>query len=190
MLDPIQTLMLGVQTLALAGLIWYALETHWMRQAAQEQIRISQNLINAAMDQVEGLSKPCLTLKSRLRDAQDTILDMNGAVGSTQAAGDQGNFALQNIGNGVALNVSYRFEHVHPIDAPPRPYRTRYVQNVLTNQSVAMVETLTAYTGTFELTFNYESLGGRKYQTIVRLNNHVLTGFNFEQRSLAGGTVG
>jgi hypothetical protein len=81
--------MLGVQFVALVGLFWYCVETRKMREAAQDQVRISQDLIVAAMEQVEGLSKPCLTLDSELRDAADAIMGI-GVVGNTVPAGDRG----------------------------------------------------------------------------------------------------
>ncbi len=189
MYDPIPISMLAVQGLALAGLIWYAFETRWMREAAQEQVKVSQDLINAAMDQVEGLSKPCLTLRSRLRDASDAILEMNGAVGNTEASGDQGRFVLQNIGNGVALNVSYRFEHLNSIDAPPRAHRARYVQNVLAGQNVTMAEPMGAYAGGYNLIFCYESIGGRKYKTTVTMHHYVLTELKFQRLPLVANQV-
>src|ERR1035437_8710009 len=105
----VQWLMFTVQFLGLIGLALYTWETHKTRKASQDQVRVSQGLIAAAMDQVEGLSKPCLTLWSGLRDGTDAIQETGGAVGNTVARGDEGSFVLQNIGNGIALNVRYQF---------------------------------------------------------------------------------
>ena len=106
MKDPVQVGMLIVQVIGLGGLFWYAWETREMRKASQEQVNISQALIRAAMDQIEGLSKPCLTLCGDLRDPGDAIwaASTQGAVGGTIARNTDGKFVVQNIGNGVALN--------------------------------------------------------------------------------------
>jgi hypothetical protein len=69
----VQWLMFTVQFLGLIGLALYTWETHKTRKASQDQVRVSQGLIAAAMDQVEGLSKPCLTLWSGLRDGTDAF---------------------------------------------------------------------------------------------------------------------
>lgn len=169
--------MLIVQALGLAGLVWYTLETRKMRLASQLQVTISQDLINAAMAQVEGLSKPCLTLWSGLRDGPDTVLEAHGAIGSTKARGDQGTFVVQNIGNGVALNVSYRMtrhEGNHPVN-------TRYIQNVLASQKVPMTEALQQYTQEVPVEFDYESIGGRRYRSRIDMNHHVLTNLRFTE---------
>src|ERR1700722_6823493 len=93
----IQLWMLIVQLFAFIGLGLYVLETRRLRKASQDQIRISQDLIKAAMDQVEGLSKPCLTLWSELRDQKDAILELSGARSSVRARDDQGDLVTLNI---------------------------------------------------------------------------------------------
>ena len=128
--DPVQDGMLVVQILGLFGLGWYVVETRKMRKAAEKQVAVSQDLISAAMDQVEGLSKPCLTVWSDLRDPADTILEVGRAVGSTVARCDQGNFVIQNIGNGVAINVSYKFFQINDPTGTARVRDESYVQNV------------------------------------------------------------
>jgi hypothetical protein len=180
MSDHIQTSILAVQVLALVGLIWYAWETRGMRKASQDQVEVSQGLMNAAMAQVEGLSKPCLTLWSGLRDGADAILNTHGAVGNTIAQSDHGSFVVQNIGNGVALNVSYRFVQLIQTGLASRPGEIRYVQNVLASQKVTMAEPMGPFGGEWEVHFEYQSMGGRKYQSIVTMNNHVLTAFVFK----------
>src|SRR6266481_662824 len=98
----IQLLMLIVQSLALVGLVVYAIETWKIRKAAQKQVAASN-------DQVEGLSQPCLTFVGELRDGNDVILEMDSAVGNIVAAPYAGSFAITNIGSGVALNIHYQF---------------------------------------------------------------------------------
>ena len=187
MTDPIQKQllcvqiwMLAVQFLGLLGLIWYAFETRRMRKSSEDQVRISQGLITAAMDQVEGLSKPCIMLRSCVRgERADTILEV-GAVGSLVPCGEQGFFELQNVGNGIALNVSYEFIAGARAPERPRPAR-RYVQNVPASQRIPMVESIHQFTGVWEIRFEYESLGRRRYRSVVNLIDGILTGFNFEE---------
>ena len=178
----IQLWMLAVQALAFVGLIWYCIETVRLRVAAREQIGESQKLIQAAMDQVEGLSKPCLTIASKLRDPSDATLDVVRAVASTEALGNEGNFIVENIGNGPALNVSYRFVANNETARTHIERGPRYVQNVLGGQKVRMVEPMTAYTGDFHVVFHYESIGGRRYETKLRMIHFALTDFEFGTR--------
>jgi hypothetical protein len=56
-----------------------------MRRAAQEQVEVSQGLIKAAMDQVEGLSKPCLKLWAELRKPVASFGDWQGTPAMSMA---------------------------------------------------------------------------------------------------------
>jgi|SRR5579864_8445404 len=175
--DYIQSAMLFVQVLALLGLTWYAIETSKIRKAAQKQVQSSLDLIRAATDQVEGTSKPCLTLWGGLREGTDVILEMHGAAGNIVARGDGNSYVVQNIGNGVAINVRYHFTRENfPEDRP-----MRYVPNILASQKVSLVETLGGYNGEHEVMFEYESIGGRRYTTSIHLNHHVMTTFEFRE---------
>jgi hypothetical protein len=175
----IQLWMLIVQIVALSGLALYVLETWKLRKASQEQVRISQDLIETAMEQVEGLSKPCLTLWADLRDQKDAMLEVGDIRGSTKARDDHGDFFVQNVVNGFAMNVSYRFVAVSDITARAR--HERYIQSILAGAKVTLVEPISAYSGTWNLVLHYESIGGRKYETKIRIDNLVLTNFLFKE---------
>jgi hypothetical protein len=176
MSNCIQFLMLCVQVLALGGLLWYVIETMKMRKAAQKQLKASLDLIKAATDQVEGMSKPCLTLSGELRDGGDAILAMDGAVGNIIAAQDHGSYVVQNIGNGIALNVQYRFTRANEQNRD-----LRYIPNLLASQRAALVETIGGFNQEHDVTFEYASIGGRKYRTTLHLNHRVITSFHVEQ---------
>ncbi len=128
--------MLSVQILTLIGLAWYAIETMKIRTAAQQQVKASLDLIKAATDQVEGMSKPCLTLWGEVREGADAILEMHGAVGNIVARPDGGSYVALNIGNGVALNVQYSFTRL--ANDPNRP---RYVPNIMPSQALRVYKT-------------------------------------------------
>lgn len=178
----IQLLMLVVQALAFGGLVIYCLETWKLRKASETQVKVSQDLITAATDQVEGLAKPCLTLESDLRDASDAIMGI-GVVGNTVAAGKTGDdFFVRNIGNGVALNVT--FDIIYTGEYPDRfPKRKgRYLQNVLAGEKVNMLTPMNPYrSGEFIVLFHYQSIGGRAYESKITMNGFVLTDFRFGQ---------
>jgi hypothetical protein len=169
----------GTGLITLAVLVWYAIETYKLRKAAEEQVKISQDVINAAMDQVEGLSKPCLAFSGVLRDGADAILDMHGARGNITAASDQGSYVIQNIGNGVALNVRYLFPR--PSDDPSRPRDFRYIPNLMATAKATLIETLNLYSQVHEVIFDYESIGGRHYCSTIVVNHNVITSFVFEE---------
>jgi len=173
--------MLSVQAFALIGLIWYCVETRRLRRASQDQVRISQDLIKASLDQVESSAKPCLTFWSDLRDGPDVILDMHGAVGSLVTRADQGSFVIHNIGNGVALNLQYFITRPNNIPGQPDHRILRYLSTVAAGKTVTLVETLGLHNGENRAEFEYESIGGRKYRTKISLNHHVITSFAFEE---------
>jgi hypothetical protein len=161
MSDCIQAAMLGVQILALIGLLYYASETTKIRKASQQQ--------------VEGMSKPCLTLWGELRDGADAILEMHEAVGSIVAAADRGSYVVQNVGNGVALNIRYSFTRPNVVAG------VRYIPHLSPTGRATLVETIGGYNAEHEVTFDYESISGRKYRTTIQLNHRVITSFSFEE---------
>lgn len=166
---PFANFIVGVITLGVV--FWYAWLTMLLRRAAT--------------DQVEAMSKPCLTIWAKLRHQVDAILEMNGAVGAMVARGDDAaNLVVQNIGTGVALNVTYRFNN------PDSPQGNRgkgesYLVNVLPTQKISMPEPLNASicSGNCEVIFGFESIGGRRYQSTITMNNHVLTAFQLKTMS-------
>jgi len=166
--NHIQLGILIVASLTFVALVWYAIETRRLRVAAQ--------------DQLEALAKPCLTLAMELRDPSDAILEMHQAVGNTTARGDHGNFMVHNIGNGVALNVSYRFRSLER-DAL-NDLSARYFISVLPNQKATMPEPMnvSSYSGECQLTFEFDSIGGVRYESTVTMNHHVLTRFDFARK--------
>lgn len=162
---PLLNFFVGVLTLGV--LFWYA----WL----------TMKLKNAATEQVEAMAKPCLTIWAKLRSPVEAIQNIHGAVGGTVVRTDDGTFVAENIGTGVALNVTYRFNN---LDAPDRNrlQEKSYLLNVLPRQRIAMPEPVNAsrYSGNCEVIFSFESIGGRHYQSTVTLNNKVLTAFRLK----------
>ena len=177
----IQLGMLVVQALALIGLAIYCIETRRIRKVSQAQVEVSQQLFRSSLDQVEGMSKPCIVFWAELRDGADVILEMDGAVGNLIARPDQGSYVILNIGNGVALNLTYYITRNDPrLDAPERR-ATRYMPALSATAKAALVETVGHYNREHIATFEYESIGGRKYRSTITLNNRVITSFRFEE---------
>lgn len=174
----IQFAMFIVQALAFLGLVAYCLETWRMRKAAQEQVRVSQELISASMDQVEGLSKPCLILDSQLRDAFDAAISI-GPHGNTVARDHNGNFVVHNVGNGIALNVVFQFFPKGEYARNYRWHKPRYLQNVLPGDKMSMLLLTSMFNGEQEVVFRYESISGRRYESVIEMSSLVLTGFRF-----------
>jgi hypothetical protein len=174
----IQLMILIVQALGVIGLAIYCFETYRIRKASQDQLTASQRIIQAAMDQVEGLSKPCIAFSAQLRDGADAILHMHGAVGNLIVLPDRGSYVIHNIGNGPALNLKYFFTRDN---ANPAERDWRYLPAVLATGRATLVETLGGYNAEHVATFEYESIGGRKYRSTISLNHHVITAFNFEE---------
>jgi hypothetical protein len=169
----IQLLTLIVQAVALIGLTIYCLETFKMRRASQQQLKNS-------MDQLESYSKPCITFWSELRDGEDVILQTHGATGNIVARPDGGSYVIHNLGNGVALNLRYYITRNNQrLDQDPD--RWRYIPTIPATAKVSLVETLGLYSEEHEATFEYKSIGGRKYCSTITLNHHVITSYRFEE---------
>jgi hypothetical protein len=169
--------MLIVQGLALIGLTIYCFETYRMRRAAQAQIEVSHRLLQVSLDQVEGLSKPCITFWAQLREGGDVIMEMHGASGNLIARPDGGSYVVNNLGSGLALNVRYYFTR----NGGDQNRSWRYIPTIPATAKVALVETLGFYNGEHEAAFEYGSIGGRNYRSTITLNHHVITSFRFEE---------
>jgi hypothetical protein len=166
--------MLIVQALALVGLSFYCAETYKLRKA-------SQRLVQTSMDQVEGLSTPCITFWAELRDGTDAILSMDGATGNLVARLDDRSYVIHNLGSGLALNLRYYITRNKPeLDAPANRH-WRYIPTVPATAHVALFETATAFGDEHEAIFEYQSIGGRKYRSTITLNHRVITSFKFEE---------
>ena len=76
------------------------------------------------------------------------ILEMHRAVGSIIAAADHGSYVVQNIGNGVALNVRYHF--TRPNEVPAHPHG-RYVPHISPTGRATLVETIGGYNAEHEV---------------------------------------
>jgi hypothetical protein len=177
----IQILMLVLQAAALVGLLIYCVETHKIRKASQNQVEVSQRLFKSSMDQVEALSRPCITFLAELRDGADAILEMHGAAGSLVARLDQGSYVIHNIGNGVALNLKYYITRGIPEFDQPKIRTMRYMPAIPATARVTLVESIGNYNAEHDATFEYESIGSRKYRSTMKLNHHVITAFSFEE---------
>lgn len=159
--------MFVVQAAALVGLIIYAIETYRMRRASQGTL--------------EAMAKPCITFWAELRNPEDVILDMDGATGNLVARPDGGSYVIHNLGNGLALNLRYYITRNNPeLDAPANR-RWRYIPTIPTGAKVTLVETVGGFGAQHEATFEYESIGGRKYRSTITLNHRVITSFKFEE---------
>ena len=86
---------------------------------------------------------------------------------------------MQNIGNGVALNVEYHF--TRPNEIPAHPPDARYIPHISPMGRVRLVETIGGYNAEHNVTFDYQSISGRKYRTTIHLIHRVITSFSFEE---------
>ena len=157
-----------VQFLILLGLLWYASETRRIRSAAQEQIVVSR-------EQLEALQKPCITLVTMPRAFDAALLDMNDAVG-TMDIPFGGNVELRNIGSGPAFNVRYQLKQIESSDSPA----ACYIPYIPTGEKASIpVPTSSIRLHQHELLILYESLSGTRYETNIRIHNGTLTDARF-----------
>jgi len=180
-----------VPILTLVVIAWYTYETKKIRKAAQDQVTASQELLRAANDQAEGVAKPCITLWSDLRNPTDTLLNMHQAVGGTIVRDNRGDYVIVNIGNGLALNVEYVFNVVHE-SGPIKEIARSYLQSVAPNQMITLALPINAHVGDHHFVFRFQSLGGRWYESAVRVKSKVLTDLAFRPmppRTQAAGQI-
>lgn len=158
-----------VQSATLGALIWYAIETLRIRRASQEQ--------------AEAQQRPCLTLDTTSREYNEAVLgDMLGAIGGMIVAANHGNLALQNMGNGPAVNVRYEFSPLNPPQDANVARPHGYLQTIPAEQIFVMAVARTILQNlTYAFVINYESLSGHKYETRIEVNNLVITAFHFNR---------
>ena len=128
------------------------------------------------MDQAEGSLKPCIIFAAELRDGGDTILEMHGAIGNLVVSPEGGHLCLENIGSGAALNVRYFFTRPNGADR-----HWRYLPTMAATGRTTLVESVRLLDKEHVATFEYETMGGRKYRSTIGLNHLVITAFSFEE---------
>jgi hypothetical protein len=176
--------MLIVQTLAFVGLLFYVRYTRALKKSAETQIKLSQDLLRAALEQVEGAARPCITLASKLRNRDDTISELYGVKGGSVVKDYKGFLALRNIGNGLALNISYKFNEAG-LDGPKDlKGDSGYLQRLHAEKEIRLPLPISMTArGEWDVTFEFESLGSRRYRTTLLLQANILSNFKFEQLS-------
>ena len=158
-----------VQCALFVALVWYAVETHRIRKASQEQ--------------AEAQQKPCLTLVTGARDYDEAVLETGGAVGGMIVAAREGNVALQNMGNGPAVNVRYECNPANPPKGANVARPGGYLQNIPAHGTFVMAVAREVLRNLeYEFVATYESLSGHHYESRIIINNLVLTGFYFKRQ--------
>jgi hypothetical protein len=177
-----------IQALLLAFLVWYTIETWKIRKTSQKQVEISQKQIQASQDQVrvsqeqiETSQKPCLMLEAEDRIPGDIDLKKGGFEGAQYVPDQNGAVRLTNVGFGPAFNVEYNFLREDPQTSSKRP--TGNLIQIIPQEfrKIPVAQGLIAI-GKWRLTLNYESFSGRKYETVITLDNVELK--NVVHRSL------
>jgi hypothetical protein len=130
----------------------------------------------------EATHKPFVTLVTTARAYEDAVLGMNGAVGAMIVAARDGNVAVRNTGNGPAINIRYEFRPVNPAPGANVARPHNYIQMLPPGETFVMPVARGLLNNLeYEFIASYESIGGRRYQTRVVLNNLVLTDTSFRR---------
>lgn len=137
--------------------------------------------VRATIEQAEAMQKPCVVLYSAIRNREEAILAMHGIHGDLMLGQLEGLVSLENVGSGPAINVAYVFEKV----GEPENVPIRSEGSIPTLPSQAKLKTHASYgifpAHTFDCTIIYESLGKRRYETHVFINDVVLGEFKFQR---------
>src|SRR5215469_13619167 len=81
----------------------------------------------------------------------------------------------------AALHLNIRYRFTRPSNNPEHRHGPRYIPHLAPTARVSLIETAGMYNTEHEVTFDYESIGGRKYRTTIQLNHRVITSFSFEE---------
>jgi len=167
----------GISLLTLIVLTWTLVWIHRYTRAAQKQV-------DAALEQVEALQKPFLTVTWEKLTDHEVIVEISMALyenrplrlGKVPTDG----FRIYNIGSGPALNISYRLKSVQngkilkPAYASSFPHlpckeclQTDINRNVLFD---SIVRSALDESENVEFAIQYESLRGVSYQTTVSIH--------------------
>ena len=147
-----------IQALLLGGLIWYCIETRWIRIASNAQL--------------EALRTPCLTFVATPRDETDAVLDADGAVGAMILQFYEGSAMLINIGNGPAVNIEYLLTPIGVALSRPQGYISNIPPGVRANVPIPRG---ILHGHSYECSIQYDSLSHTRYETKLVVNNLVLT---------------
>jgi hypothetical protein len=149
----------AIQFLLLAGLVWYCIETRWIRISSQAQL--------------EALHAPCMTFKATPREEADAILELHQARGAMILDFIAGSAVLLNIGTGPAVNISYMFialdegNIMQPDGYVPFLSARAFASIPVSRASLA--------NSNYSCAIQYESLSQTQYSTTVTIRNLVLT---------------
>lgn len=136
--------------------------------------------VAATVEQAEAAQKPCIVLRSALRDPQDAVLEAGGLRGDLILEAVGGQAAMRNIGTGPAVNIFYVFEKVDDVGAAIRSEGS--VPTLSPEQTVAAHVSHSIFPAhRIECAVTYESLSKRKYETRQSVNNLVLGEFRFRR---------
>ena len=92
----------------------------------------------------------------------------------------RGNVVIENVGNGVALNVRYDFIQTTPEPDGLKVSPGSYLQHIPTGKPfVVPVPRGTLQNKEYDFLARYESVGGREYESRIHLNNLVITQIAF-----------
>lgn len=93
----------------------------------------------------------------------------------------EGNVVLENVGSGVALNVRYDFKQITPARDGISSNPGSSLPHIPPGKAVSLAVPRGIFTNkVYEVTCTYESLGRRRYQTCISLNNLVITRVVFD----------
>lgn len=86
---------------------------------------------------------------------------------------------LINIGMGPALNVTYVLTPENP--QPSESEKTGYLAHILLRESATVPVAQGAIArNKWKLVLNYNSVSGRKYETVIKINNSVLASATYQ----------
>jgi len=142
--------------------------------------RIRRLIVRAYSKTRAETHKPCIALVAAARGHEDAVLEMGGAVGAMIVAAREGNVAVQNVGNGQAINIRYEFRPVNPPPGANVARPQNYIQMLPPGETFVLPVARGVLNNLeYEFIASYQSLGGARYKSRIMLNNLVLTHTSF-----------
>jgi hypothetical protein len=168
-------------------LVKYVRVTVGIQEAAVPQTQTSRELVNAANEQSEGLSKGALTLQATPRsptiDENFTEI-LNRKMLTRAEPNAEDCLVMINIGNGPALRVQCEIRDTGPQGSKPWIIEAAYVQ--AGEQMPLPLQIGNSIKGKHhKITCLYASLSGNRYESAIELNGEEIENFAFSRRGSA-----
>ena len=141
-------------------------------------VLLTNRVAVASIEQSEALQKPCITLRTGPRDAEDAILDEPYVAQVAQTP----RVELVNIGAGPAIKLKYSFTQTNVIEGGVALNDNGYLNQLCARDEwKAEIARGSLSNRDYDFLAEYEGLSGTRYTTTIRIESAVIRRFDFRR---------